>query len=471
MTCRAQHPKSSTISKEEQSIYSDKSLKRTLTLNEFEASNPSYNLLRRFLIQFRPELDEEQVEQFSFPPPAVGHTAALPPVVVVVYARHFPEIKNKLMINPGSALASAVLALVVAVFLDPDVATNQMKIKPPEDADGTIQKVGSFDRETFSVVVEGSKLHCWLFFPSIPLNGKRPPPVVIGAYGLGVQKDIALVPFATSMASEGFAAVIFDYRHWGVSEGLPRHVADPQKQIVDLLAVMQHLKDTAGLGGKVDANRMTVYGSSLGGGVVLATASLLNRDKNPLKENVKALVAAVPFVSGHKQRSESFKRRSIFQSIRIVGAILRDWVLQHLSTRRAVYVQLVRPATASGLSVMPLKPSEYDIWASRTPLTGNKVDGAWENKLAARSLHNLTAFQVDNLVVDYLDTPGLLIAGSEDKICPVDHIVQMAQRHLEQAGRKKLEVRAYPLDHFGFLTEQNYPNFMKATANYFKQHM
>ncbi|KAL8455245.1 hypothetical protein Emag_000915 [Eimeria magna] len=385
-----------------------------------------------------------------------------------------------------SALVSAVIALLVAVFVDPDVATNQMKIKAPKDADGTIQKVGSFDRETFSVVVEGSKVHCWLFSPAKPLDGKRPPPVVIGAYGLGVQKDIALVPFATNMASEGLAAVIFDYRHWGVSEGLPRQVADPQKQIEDLLAVMQHLKDTAGLEGKVDATRMTLYGSSLGGGVVLAAASLLNRDKNPLKENLKAVVAAVPFVSGHKQRSESFQRRSIFESMRIVGAILRDWVLQHLSTKRAVYIQLVRPLSASGLSVMPLKPSEYEIWASRTPIKGNKIDGAWKNQLAARSLHNLSTFQVDSksygeglifpppaggLVIDYLDTPALLIAGSEDKICPTEHIAQMAQGHSQKAGRKKLEVRAFALDHFGFLEEHNFPKFMKATATYFKQHL
>ncbi|KAL8432144.1 hypothetical protein ACSSS7_004756 [Eimeria intestinalis] len=361
--------------------------------------------------------------------------------------------------------------MVVAIFVDPDVATNQMKLKPPADEDGTIQKVGPFDRETFSVVVEGSKLHCWLFSPSKPLDGKHPPPVVIGAYGLGVQKDIALVPFATTMASEGFASVIFDYRHWGVSEGLPRHVADPPKQIADLIAVMQHLKDTGGLQGKVDANRMVLYGSSLGGGVVLAAASLLNRDKNPLKENLKALVAAVPFVSGHKQRTETFQRRGVLESLRIVGAMLRDWILQYLSTKRAVYLQTVRPSTSGGLSVMSLKPSAYEIWVSRTPFTGVKIDGAWENKLAARSLHNLTAFQVDGMVIDYLDTPGLLIAGTEDKICPIEHVAQMVQSHSKQQGRKKLELRSYPLSHFAFIDEHNFPQFMKTIATYYKQYI
>lgn len=118
-----------------------------------------------------------------------------------------------------------------------------------------------------------------------------------------------MVPLATSLAAEGLAVVLFDYRHWGVSDGLPRHVADPQKEVDDMQAVLQHIQDTAGLQGRVDPKRMAIYGASLGGGIALATASILNLEANPLKEKVKAVVAAIPFVSGRAAQAAAVEVR------------------------------------------------------------------------------------------------------------------------------------------------------------------
>ena len=116
-----------------------------------------------------------------------------------------------------------------------------------------------------------------------------------------------MVPFAQHIAEEGFAVVIFDYRHWGVSEGTPRHVANPHKEIEDLKAVLQHLHASNGLGGRVDQHRIMLYGASLGGALVLATASLLNKENNEIKDSIKAVVAAIPFVSGRNAQTNTIK--------------------------------------------------------------------------------------------------------------------------------------------------------------------
>lgn len=369
------------------------------------------------------------------------------------------------------ALFAAVVSLLFAFVMDPHVTTEPMKIKPPADPDGTIIKAGNFDRLTFSVDVEGDKLHCWLFSPVHAWRDKLPPPVVVAAYGLGVQKDIAMVPLATSLAAEGFAVVLFDYRHWGVSGGLPRHVADPNKEVEDLQAVLQHIQDTHGLQGRVDPNRMALYGASLGGGIALATASLLNLEKNPLKEKVKAVVAAIPFVSGRAAQAAALERRGFFDSVRILGAVVQDFFWSHLNSTDAVYLNLSSPQKTGGLSVMQLEYPEYDIWVSRTPLAGKKADGAWENKLAARTLQKISRFQPDQFAVDHLDVPALVIAGSNDTICPIEPIRRMVEAHAQKQARQKLTLKEFPLRHFEFLTSQIFPVLVQTTSAFLKEHL
>ena len=74
---------------------------------------------------------------------------------------------------------------------------------------------------------------------------------------------------------------------------------------------------------------------------------------------------------------------------------MQDLFWSHLSSTGAVYLKLASPQKTGGLSAMQLEYPEYDIWASRTSLKGKKVDGAWENKLAARTLQKISRFQAD----------------------------------------------------------------------------
>lgn len=369
------------------------------------------------------------------------------------------------------ALLVAIVSLIFAFYMDPDVSTKGMKFVPPTDLDGTVVEAGSFDRLTFSVHVQGETLHCWLFSPKSPLRDKGPPPVVVAAYGLGVQKDLALVPLATSLTKGGLAVVLFDYRHWGVSGGFPRHLADPLKELDDTQAVLKHIEDTFGLQGRVDPKRIALYGSSLGGGIALATASLLKLEENPLKENVKAVVVTVPFVSGKATQAAAMQRRGFLESFRIVGAVVRDYMLSFMSTELAAYVKVASPAASAGLSAMRLEYPDYDVWAARTPLMGKKAEGAWENKLAARTLYKLSVFQADRFAVDYLDVPSLVLAGSNDTVCPIDPIRQMAKTLSHKADRKKMTLMEFPLSHFDFITPKHYPGVVKTITAFLIEHL
>src|SRR5438876_4889984 len=63
----------------------------------------------------------------------------------------------------------------------------------------------------------GDDLEAWLYLP----EGRGPHPAVVMAHGIGAIKAGGLAPFAERFCREGFAAVVFDYRQWGGSDGQP----------------------------------------------------------------------------------------------------------------------------------------------------------------------------------------------------------------------------------------------------------
>jgi dienelactone hydrolase len=57
----------------------------------------------------------------------------------------------------------------------------------------------------------GEEVDAWMYLP----DGPGPYPVVVMAHGIGGVKAAGLAPFAERFAASGFAAMVFDYRHWG----------------------------------------------------------------------------------------------------------------------------------------------------------------------------------------------------------------------------------------------------------------
>jgi predicted alpha/beta-fold hydrolase len=49
-------------------------------------------------------------------------------------------------------------------------------------------------------------------------------PCVIMAHGLGGTIDSGLMPYARRFVDQGFSVLLFDYRHFGFSEGEPRQL-------------------------------------------------------------------------------------------------------------------------------------------------------------------------------------------------------------------------------------------------------
>src|SRR3989454_874257 len=130
---------------------------------------------------------------------------------------------------------------------------------------------------------EGTILRGWLYLPDGA--GERVPGVVM-AHGLSAVKEMYLDAFAEVFAAAGLAALVFDNRNFGASDGEPRYEIDPWAQIRDYRHAITHMQNLPG----IDRDRIGVWGSSYSGAHVIVLGAIDKR--------IKAVVSQVPLISG-----------------------------------------------------------------------------------------------------------------------------------------------------------------------------
>lgn len=117
----------------------------------------------------------------------------------------------------------------------------------------------------FRFEVGGLRLAATLF----RAPGGGPAPAVLLCHGGGGVQQIAVRRYAARFAAAGVTAMTFDYSTWGDSDGEPRHLIDLGVRHREIMAALDVLKAQAG----VDADRIALWGTSLGGGQVLHVAA------------------------------------------------------------------------------------------------------------------------------------------------------------------------------------------------------
>lgn len=106
----------------------------------------------------------------------------------------------------------------------------------------------------------------WLQLP----EGPGPHPVVILAHGFGGVKEWTIPELADTLVGVGIAAIAFDYRNFGDSDGCPREEVDHCGQIDDFLCAIAYASTVP----ELDPARIGLWGTSLGGRNVLAAAAI-----------------------------------------------------------------------------------------------------------------------------------------------------------------------------------------------------
>ncbi|HEV2061754.1 MAG TPA: alpha/beta fold hydrolase, partial [Solirubrobacteraceae bacterium] len=105
----------------------------------------------------------------------------------------------------------------------------------------------------------------WLHVPDRP----GPAPCVVMAHGFAGTRRDSLAPYAERFAEAGVAALLFDYRHFGESDGSPRQLLDVRRQIDDYEAAIAFARSHE----EVDPARVAVWGTSFSGAHALHVAA------------------------------------------------------------------------------------------------------------------------------------------------------------------------------------------------------
>jgi dienelactone hydrolase len=118
-------------------------------------------------------------------------------------------------------------------------------------------------------------------------DGAGPFPGVVLCHGFAGVKELLLPAYAQRFAEAGLAALTFDYRGFGGSQG-ERGRLLPDKQVEDIRSAVSYLQTQA----EVDRERIALWGTSLGGANAIVAASGDSR--------VRCLAVQLTFANGER---------------------------------------------------------------------------------------------------------------------------------------------------------------------------
>lgn len=228
-----------------------------------------------------------------------------------------------------------------------------------------------------------------------PRGDHAVPGVVLG-HGWSMCAGGDLEDYAQAVARQGLAALTFDFRRLGKSEGVPRQEINPYDQIEDYRTAITWLSSQPG----VRPRGLGVWGSSYSGGHVLVVAATDSR--------VGAVVAQVPTISGYA----AALRKTHPDKLDALREGFHADRLSRLSGHDPELIQTVGPA---GTNVA------YPDEASYRYMTGQgAVVPEWRNEVTLRSLEMARTYEPGAWIDRIGPTPLLMIAASGDTTTPVD---------------------------------------------------
>ena len=208
---------------------------------------------------------------------------------------------------------------------------------------------------------DGVTLKGWHYLPD-GRSGKVP--TIVMAHGFSAVKEMYLDRFAEAFAAAGLAAIVFDNRNFGASDGEPRQEIDPWRQVRDyrdVITYAQGLPDT-------DPDRIGIWGSSYSGGHVIVVGAIDRR--------VKCVVSQVPLASGHENAR------------RLVRADYLAGLYAAFDEDRRARMKGSAPAMIPVVAEDPAAPSALptpDSWRWFTE-TGKSQAPSWRNEVTLRSV-------------------------------------------------------------------------------------
>lgn len=282
----------------------------------------------------------------------------------------------------------------------------------------------------------GTRCRAWLYEPAA--QGWRP--CIVMAHGLGGTRDAGLEPYARKFCEAGYFVLLFDYRHFGSSDGEPRQLLSVSRQLEDWAAAIACARGLS----RVDATKIALWGSSFSGGHVLVAAA---RDGH-----VAAVSAQGPMMDGRAAVLNLLRYAGARAVLKLSAAGLRDALGARLG-RPPLYVPLV--AAPGGLAAMSSADAEPGYRAI--------APAGWRNEMSAR-LALALAFYRPITVATQLRCPVLIAACLRDSVAPASAALATAR----QLGALA-ELRTYDIGHFDIYVGAGFEQSSSDQLDFFRR--
>ena len=255
-------------------------------------------------------------------------------------------------------------------------------------------------------------------------------PAILMLHGWGGIQDALTVSYYEEFTRAGYVVMTFDYRGWGDSAGLPRHVISARQRVADGDAALAFLKSQPG----IDPRRIVLWGSSCGGGHVVELAA-----EHP---ELAGAIAQVPMLDG----MAAVRAVPLPRLLRFGLYAMADL----LKPGHPLYLPVVsEPGAFSSM--------DRDDAGKALKLAETSIGRRYDNRVAARSMMTMGPYRPFKRLKD-IRIPTLLMGASQDSVAP------FAESAILNVNNPNLTIASIDANHFE-------PYFEPAFSNVIRQQL
>jgi alpha/beta superfamily hydrolase len=259
------------------------------------------------------------------------------------------------------------------------------------------------------------------------------------AHGLGGVREMRLDAFAERFADAGYACLVFDYRHFGASDGQPRQLLSVKRQRQDWTAAVAFARTLP----DVDPSRTVLWGTSFSGGHVIAVGA-----KDP---SVAAVVSQCPYTDGLASSLAVKPLTSLKVTLRAVRDLVGGWL-----GRRPRPIPLAgEPGTVALMTAPDAVPGYLALVED---------DSTFRNEVAARVALDI-AFGRPGARARRLQCPALFVVCDQDTVAPA----RATLAHVSKAPRGEIVRR--DTGHFAIYVGEEFETTVRDELAFLRRHV
>lgn len=257
----------------------------------------------------------------------------------------------------------------------------------------------------------------------LPRGADTAVPGIVLCTGIQGIKELGMPLLAQALADAGYAALLFDYRGFGASEGKPGRLL-PQERIRDARAALTFLETHP----MIDRTRLAVLGLSLGGAHALSVAAT--------DERARASIAIAPVTNGR----------------RWLRSLRAEWqwriFLEELVTDRR---ERVRSGVSRRVPLSTVMPPDPETNVTLGELGKRFPELVVDPEITLESAEALLEYAPEREIAWIAPRPVLLIHGAQDVLVAPDESCEAYAR----AGDPKRLILVEGMGHFNWLNPQH----------------